>query len=147
MDSLKLDIAMKKTIALAALITLSIGISACSDKKTDEPTKPVPAQTQVEKPYKTEYPRATEQDLQAALAAVEQEPKVKSAAWSDKGLPILLVGVADNGSNRDGYAEYICQVLAEHRVYGGVVHILDNYSEKRRELGKHWCTIKPVASQ
>lgn len=97
-----------------------------------------------EPPPKPEYPKATDSDLAAALAAVEKEPKVKSAAWNDKGLPSLLVGVADDGTRRDGYAEYICQVLADHRVYGGVVHILDNYSKDWHELGKHWCTIKPA---
>jgi predicted small lipoprotein YifL len=138
---------MKNTIAIVTLIMLTISITACSDKKSDEQTAPAPAKTTQEKPYKPEYPRATEQDLQAALAAVKKEPKVKSAAWAHKGLPSILVGVADNGSNRDGYAEYICQVLAEHQVYGGVVHILDVYAENRRELGKHWCSIKPDSSQ
>lgn len=131
-------------LVFLGLVILGVYLGGGADKANpSEPENPA----KVESSQKPTYPKATDADLMAALTAVEKEPKVKSAAWSDKGMPSLLVGVADDGSNRDGYAEYICQVLADHRVYGGVVHILDNYSKERRELGKHWCTIKPVSSQ
>lgn len=127
---------------LGLVILVVYLVDGIDNSKHSERTKPAEI-AQEEPSPKPVYPKATAPDLAAALAAVEKETKVKSVAWSDKGLPSLLVGVADDGNNRDGYAEYICQVLADHRVYGGIVHILDNYSEKRRELGKHWCNIEP----
>lgn len=38
-----------------------------------------------------------------------QEPTAKDAVWTQKD--IFKVGVIDDGSRRDGYAQYVCEVL------------------------------------
>lgn len=84
----------------------------------------------------------TEKQLQEALSAVLQEPKVKDAAWLDKNIPSLMVGVWDNGANRDGYASYICLVLYDFGIKGGVVRVMDQakaINSEWEELGKAWC--------
>lgn len=59
------------------------------------------------------------------LAEVKREPKVKDALWTSS--TILKVGVINDGSNRAGYADYICQLVAEGGMAGkGVwVQIVD----------------------
>ncbi|WP_239688337.1 hypothetical protein, partial [Mannheimia haemolytica] len=42
----------------------------------------------------------------------DEEPKVKDATWTAPF--IFKVGVFDDGTKRDGYAEYVCQVLYDH---------------------------------
>lgn len=44
------------------------------------------------------------------------EPKVKDAIWTRPD--VFKVGVYDDGSKRDGFALYVCQVLAENG-FGG----------------------------
>lgn len=130
-------------IILIAFIWILVETSGEEEPATEQP--PAEETAAKSKPDQPDVPAPTPEQLAAALEAVEAEPKVISAAWQDESLPSLLVGVADDGSRRDGYAEYICQVLAEQRVYGGVVHVLDGHAEERTELGEHWCKIKPPA--
>lgn len=53
------------------------------------------------------------------LAAVNGEPKVKDSYINDAG--VLYVQVADDGTRRDGYAEYLCQLAKDN---GGGVSIV-----------------------
>lgn len=53
------------------------------------------------------------------LAAVNGEPKVKDSYINDAG--VLYVQVADDGTKRDGYAEYLCQLAKDN---GGGVSIV-----------------------
>lgn len=48
---------------------------------------------------------------EVVLNKIKSEPKVKDAVITDSN--ILYVGVADDGTRRDGYAEYLCQVLKD----------------------------------
>lgn len=66
---------------------------------------------------------AAEPDMDAALAAVISEKRVLDATWSSPSDRILVAAVQDDGSRRDGFAEYLCLVLAEHGVRGGMVFI------------------------
>ena len=80
--------------------------------------------------------------MDKALAEIRAESKVKSAAWNDKTMPSLLVGVWDDGSSRDGYASYFCALLASHGIRGGVVRVMDERASHKgewKELGKAWC--------
>jgi len=77
--------------------------------------------------------------LDGALAEVKAEKRVLSAAWNSKTTPSLLAGVKDDGTRRDGYAQYLCGVLADHGIKGGVVRVLDEHSQDWKELGKAWC--------
>lgn len=83
-------------------------------------------------------PAAASQE--SALAAIKKEPKVKDAAWASGSS--LWVGVLDDGGRRDGYASYICQVLAEHgAAKGALVKVMDVAAPRGeiRELGRIWC--------
>ena len=74
-----------------------------------------------------------------ALEAVRAEPKVKDAEWLD-GSPVLWVGVVPDGTSRDGFAEYICEVLRERHASQGVrVRVMDVTSKSPVELGAARC--------
>jgi len=89
-------------------------------------------------------PRPTPSDAQldAALAAVKKRDKVLSAAWNNKSLPSMLVGV--NGAGKvpgayDSYARGICGALTAEGINGAFVHVLDNNASGWVELGKAEC--------
>lgn len=71
------------------------------------------------------------------------EPTAKDAVWTAKD--IFKVGVIDDGSRRDGYAKYVCEVLNEEGFGGkGVwVQIIDiiklTRSDKWVKLGEAHC--------
>jgi len=48
----------------------------------------------------------------AALAEIKNEPKVIEAILTDN---VLYVSVVDDGTRRDGYASYLCQILKDHK--------------------------------
>jgi hypothetical protein len=48
----------------------------------------------------------------AALEEIKKEPKVLDATITDSD--VLYVSVIDDGTRRDGYASYLCEVLTEH---------------------------------
>jgi hypothetical protein len=48
-----------------------------------------------------------------ALEEIRKEPKVKEAIITDAN--VLYITVDDDGTNRDGYASYICEVLREKK--------------------------------
>lgn len=45
-----------------------------------------------------------------------EEKTTKDALWTSRN--IFKVGVLDNGSNRDGYADYVCQVMYDYGFKG-----------------------------
>jgi len=51
----------------------------------------------------------------------DQEPTAKDAVWTAKD--IFKVGVFDDGSPRDGYAQYVCLVLNEEGFKGQKVWV------------------------
>ena len=46
----------------------------------------------------------------------DKEKMTKDSIWTTRD--IFKVGVLDNGSNRDGYASYVCQVLYDYGFKG-----------------------------
>ncbi len=48
-----------------------------------------------------------------ALKAILAEPKVKDGVITDAG--VLYASVLDDGTRRDGYAEYLCLVLKDYK--------------------------------
>jgi len=82
---------------------------------------------------------------QAALVARFQgpdEPTAKDAYWSTP--QTFLVGVLDDGSSRDGYARYVCEVLRENGMVTGYrVKVIDAAKlareNKRAVLGEARC--------
>lgn len=67
-------------------------------------------------------PSVQADDLDAAREKVknifisDEEPTTKDAIWSTPS--VFKVGVKDNGTNRNGYAEYVCLTLGEHGFNG-----------------------------
>ncbi|MFH1806826.1 MAG: hypothetical protein ABID63_18250 [Pseudomonadota bacterium] len=81
------------------------------------------------------------------LSDLLSEKAILDAAFSDNGKS-LFVGVRDNGTSRDGFAMYVCEVL-RGRVGGSgeavYVKILDIVAaamrDEHRELGKYRCVL------
>lgn len=69
---------------------------------------------------------------------IKNEPTVKDAAWSNNST--LKVGVIDNGTNRDGYAQYICEVLSQKGQQGKQVTVKVIDIQKLLNTNK-WVTI------
>lgn len=83
-------------------------------------------------------------DDAAFIQAIEQESTVEDALVTDGGN--LYVGVLDNGSDRSGFAMYVCEVARDYAtgdVSRKLVKIIDIAAAARdegiEELGRHWC--------
>ena len=53
-------------------------------------------------------------DVDKVKTLMKAEPKVKDFVLTSAN--VLYVSVIDNGTNRDGYAEYMCQVMRDEHV-------------------------------
>ncbi|RJP90584.1 MAG: hypothetical protein C4518_08895 [Desulfobacteraceae bacterium] len=51
----------------------------------------------------------------------DEEPKVIDAIWTMDN--VFKVGVYDDGSRRDGYAQYVCMVLKENGFRGKEIYV------------------------
>lgn len=78
---------------------------------------------------------------------IKKEPLVKDASLDEWGT--LLVGVIDDGTRRDGFAEYLCLAIADHPskpTAPKIVRVMDATASLRgewRELGKAFCPEGP----
>lgn len=77
--------------------------------------------------------------LDAALNEVRMEEKVFDAFWQDVAPPILVVRLFDDGSQRHGYAGYLCMLLAEHGLDEATVRLVDVASREERDLARVRC--------
>ncbi len=80
--------------------------------------------------------------LAAALTEVKQEKQVRDASWLNERPASLLAGTIDDGSRKDGYAGYLCMVLAKHGIGDAIVRIMDVVAATRdqwKELGRADC--------
>lgn len=50
---------------------------------------------------------------QSLLTALKEEPNVKEAIITEAN--VLYVSVSDDGTPRDGYAEYLCAIVGENQ--------------------------------
>lgn len=57
-----------------------------------------------------------------ALIEIKKEPKVREAIITEAN--VLYVSVEDDQTKRDGYAQYICEVLREHKSTIGWVKVV-----------------------
>ena len=57
-----------------------------------------------------------------ALELIKKEPKVKEAIITDAN--ILYVSVDDDGTKRDGYASYLCEILREKKAKARTVKVV-----------------------
>lgn len=63
-----------------------------------------------------------------ALIEIKKEPKIKDATITDDN--VLYVSVEDDGTIRNGYAEYLCQVLREYNATTNWVKVVKVNSSK-----------------
>lgn len=60
-------------------------------------------------------------DNLVAIFQGPEEPAAKDAIWTS--LDMFKVAVIDDGTDRSGYADYVCSVLTEHGVGGPSVRV------------------------
>lgn len=86
---------------------------------------------------------AVDIDQQGLSRELAGEAQVKDVAFTEAGN--LYVGVVDDGSSRDGYAQYLCEVVKDYATGDGrvLIKIIDVAAAARdeglKELGSHWC--------
>ena len=64
---------------------------------------------------------STQHDEVMKLFQSSEEPTAKDALWT--AADIFKVGVIDDGSRRDGYAQYVCEVLYDYGFRGSKVWV------------------------
>jgi hypothetical protein len=57
-----------------------------------------------------------------ALEEIKKEPKIKHAIITDAN--ILYVSVEDDGTIRNGYAEYLCEILREYKATTKLIKVV-----------------------
>lgn len=84
-------------------------------------------------------------DTEAVLKDIRKEQKVKEAIITDAN--VLYAAVIDDGTRRNGYADYLCQVLKEHNITNVRVKVVKfgstndpkRYNAYGILLGESWC--------
>ncbi|PAL25517.1 hypothetical protein CD928_03320 [Sphingopyxis sp. GW247-27LB] len=61
--------------------------------------------------------------IEAAKTALRAEPKVKDLTYNADDAVQWHIGVLDDGSNRIGYAQYVCELLKEKGALAGRTHV------------------------
>lgn len=115
---------IRQTMILAALLALAC---PASDQELDrkQPSNP---------------DRMTELQKGAAMQAIADEPGIKDVSWDPMGMPVLAVGMLPTSGRRDGLAQYMCEVIAEHGPARGVtVKIIDVTRKDFTVIGKARC--------
>ncbi len=86
-------------------------------------------------------PTEAQQKFLTYLTKSGKEPKVKDATWATGRN--LYVGLIDDGTRRDGYAEYLCTVAADFGLKPDLIKAVDVVKVARAgkfvELGKAYC--------
>ena len=91
--------------------------------------------------------------IEAAKLAIRAEPKVKDLLYQPGQAFEWQVGVLNDGTNRSGYASYICQLIAENGAL--TLNTMSEWSTSRwsaaarifgpRRSGKHLAPTEPSA--
>ncbi|MCK4097428.1 hypothetical protein HCY64_15500 [Acinetobacter radioresistens] len=106
---------MKKVL----LTALFIGLAGCSNK-----------------------PELSEEKKQQVINHFKGDKTIKDAVWTSNSM--LKVGVINNGSGRDGLAQYVCQELNSLNIHNVRVKVIDIQklvsTDKWVELGKANCS-------
>jgi hypothetical protein len=111
-----------------AIIFLGAGLSFCDFGGTY-------------KPYEADIPESKRKAIAQKLVATEV--KIKDAVWASSGT--LLVALHDDGTSRDGYANYLCNILYEEGLTGKMVIVkvidIDILVSKNKwvPLGRAFC--------
>lgn len=94
-------------VAVIAIIAFILYVYNSVEPK--EITAPVQSQEVVSEPISGISDET--KDAISAYFKSDSEPTIKDATWTDQSKDTLYVGVIDNKTNRDGVADYVCQVL------------------------------------
>lgn len=114
----------------------------------DEPAPPAPAAAASPVAPAPEANESTEldkarKDVEARFKGSRDEPTSKDAVWTADD--VFKVGVIDDGTDRSGYAEYVCNVLydygfKEKKVWVQVIDIVKlTRTNKWEKLGEAHC--------
>ncbi len=83
--------------------------------------------------------------MKSAVSNLQKEKKIVEVAFANDRPTSLWISVRDDGTRRDGYAEYACLVLAQSGMPAGqftVIHVWDAAAMARgeqTELGRYDC--------
>lgn len=130
-------------ILLAVLVgTLWIGARLSGSGEQSAPVAPAPAAAATPK---DEEPSAGDDVREEVVRYFlsSEEPSVKDAAWTQDF--IFKVGMIDDGSDRSGFAEYVCEILYDYGFKGTEVwvQVIDivklTRTDKWEKLGEAHC--------
>jgi hypothetical protein len=78
-----------------------------------------------------------------ALKEIKAEKKVLDASWGPFKGSSLYVAVKDDGTNRTGYAQYLCIILHDHNIKGIIIHVMTLNDMRKfntdNDLGRFIC--------
>lgn len=98
-------------IGVTAVISILFIASLTADEKTSSENIKENNETEIVS-EKNEIPTEKNANI-TALEEIKKEPKVKEAIITDSD--VLYVSVEDDGTNRNGFAQYLCEILNEHK--------------------------------
>ena len=103
-------------------ISLALACGACSSPAA-VPADPIAGKMQQPVVAAAAEASPAPSAIEAAKTALSAEPKIKDLTYDASATVQWNVGVLDDGSRRIGYAEYVCQVLAEKHALAGRTHV------------------------
>jgi len=121
---------MKKLKTVALLIVIILATGCGKTKKTNKSSNNVKTQNEIKiEPKKNEEIKQIKiSNNIKALDEIKAEPKIKEALITDAN--VLYVTVEDDGTNRNGYAEYLCQLLNDYKATANWVKVIKVNSTK-----------------
>ena len=99
---------MRLRIALPAI---ALAVSACGGQGEPQPS----ATIKVDLPAQPAAPVAAIADakVERMMAQLRKEPKIRDLSYDPAAAVQWQIGVDDDGSQRHGFAEYVCMELAD----------------------------------
>lgn len=70
----------------------------------------------------------SKEDIEKVNVLMKAEPRVKDHVFTE--VRVLYVAVIDDGTSRNGYAEYMCQVLRDAKIEAFKVRVIKFGSQK-----------------
>lgn len=95
---------MNKSIKVLLGVVVLLGFSLWVVNQLKSPSKLVV-------PESIDSKESQNQNSQSLLKLINSEPKVKEAIITDSN--VLYVSVEDDGTKRDGFANYLCELIKE----------------------------------
>lgn len=132
-----------RNICLAGLVAI---LAACGpsakEVEAQNQAKALAAEEAANKARLDNHLQSLKPKQDALLEALKKERKIKDLSWLNEGTNSLLVGVIGDGSRWDGFAESICMIMTDNKLYSGIVRVMDASSATRgdwNELGRADC--------